>query len=100
MFNFKTSEDEESTEDNVIELQLKVKCTRNPHASKEATDPDDLYINHKGCMFLNFCISLQNLCRQIVCTFLWVDFQFIEKVWASIKKNALFTTVLHVLFTT
>ncbi|CAB4025716.1 DNA-directed RNA polymerases I and III subunit RPAC1, partial [Paramuricea clavata] len=47
MFNFKTSEDEESTEDNVIELELKVKCTRNPHASKEAADPDDLYINHK-----------------------------------------------------
>ena len=53
MFNFKTSEDEESTEDNVIELELKVKCTRNPHASKEAADPDDLYINHKGGGFLH-----------------------------------------------
>ena len=57
MFNFKTSEDEESTEDNVIEFELKVKCTRNPHASKEATDPDDLYINHKGANILA-CVLL------------------------------------------
>lgn len=48
MFDFKMPEDEESTEDNVVEFELKIKCTRNPNASKEATNPDDLYINHKG----------------------------------------------------
>ncbi|XP_028396021.1 DNA-directed RNA polymerases I and III subunit RPAC1-like [Dendronephthya gigantea] len=47
MFNFKISEEEEWTEDNVIEFELKVKCTRNPRASNEAVVPDDLYINHK-----------------------------------------------------
>ena len=57
MFNFKTSEDEESTEDNVIEFELKIKCTRNPNASKEATDPDDLYINHKGSILLLFFVD-------------------------------------------
>lgn len=52
MFNFKTTGNEESTEDNVIEFELKIKCTRNPNASKDASDPDELYINHKGEILL------------------------------------------------
>ena len=52
MFNFKTTGNEESTEDNVIEFELKIKCTRNPNASKDASDPDELYVNHKGEILL------------------------------------------------
>eukprot|EP00118_Oscarella_pearsei_P009286 m.52742 g.52742 ORF g.52742 m.52742 type:complete len:322 (+) comp34234_c0_seq9:3425-4390(+) len=48
-FEFRPNVDDESTcnESNTIELSLKVKCTRNPKALKEATHPDDLYLHSK-----------------------------------------------------
>ncbi|XP_795508.4 DNA-directed RNA polymerases I and III subunit RPAC1 [Strongylocentrotus purpuratus] len=39
--------DETGTGEDTIEFQLKVKCTKNPNASKDATDPDELYKNAK-----------------------------------------------------
>ncbi|XP_065184334.1 DNA-directed RNA polymerases I and III subunit RPAC1-like [Sycon ciliatum] len=52
LFEFRTNTDmdkweENTTEDSTIELELKVKCTRNPHAAKDATDPEELYKNSK-----------------------------------------------------
>uniref|UniRef100_A0A3B4BQL6 DNA-directed RNA polymerases I and III subunit RPAC1 n=1 Tax=Pygocentrus nattereri TaxID=42514 RepID=A0A3B4BQL6_PYGNA len=38
--------DEEGTEIDTIQLQLKIKCTRNPRASKDSSDPKELYKNH------------------------------------------------------
>ncbi|XP_056148010.1 DNA-directed RNA polymerases I and III subunit RPAC1 isoform X2 [Lampris incognitus] len=40
------SEEEEGSEIDTIQLQLKIKCTRNPRASKDTSDPQELYINH------------------------------------------------------
>jgi len=38
----------EGREDNTLQFELKVKCTRNPQIAKESTtDPDDLFLNHK-----------------------------------------------------
>ena len=32
----------------MLEFELKVKCTKNPKAPKDTTDPDELYLNSKG----------------------------------------------------
>ena len=45
--------DETGTAEDTIEFQLKVKCTKNPNASKDATDPDELYRNAKGSSCIN-----------------------------------------------
>jgi hypothetical protein len=42
------SEHEEAKDDTTLVFELKVKCTRNKNAPKDATDPDELYINSKG----------------------------------------------------
>lgn len=42
------SEDQEGTEIDTIQLQLKVKCTRNPRAPKDSSDHKELYLNHMG----------------------------------------------------
>lgn len=39
-------DDEEGSEIDTIKLQLKVKCTKNPRASKDTADPRELYLNH------------------------------------------------------
>lgn len=51
--------DQEGTEIDTLQFQLKIKCKRNPQAAKESSDPDELYFNHKGeispknrCFFL------------------------------------------------
>ncbi|XP_074532615.1 DNA-directed RNA polymerases I and III subunit RPAC1 isoform X1 [Halichoeres trimaculatus] len=43
-----TGEDsaEEGSEIDTIQLQLKIKCSRNPRASKDSSDPRELYLNH------------------------------------------------------
>jgi len=41
-------DDEEGSEIDTIKLQLKVKCTRNPQATKDSADPGELYLNHMG----------------------------------------------------
>ena len=40
--------DENGTPEDTLEFQLKIKCTKNPNAPKDATDPDELYKNTKG----------------------------------------------------
>ncbi|XP_069578683.1 DNA-directed RNA polymerases I and III subunit RPAC1 isoform X1 [Brachyistius frenatus] len=37
---------EEGSEIDTIQLQLKIKCSRNPRASKDSSDPRELYLNH------------------------------------------------------
>ena len=40
--------DSEGTAEDTLEFELKIKCTKNPNAPKDATDPADLYRNHEG----------------------------------------------------
>lgn len=47
LFEYRSQGDEEGTEIDTLQFQLKIKCTRNPHASKESSDPNELYLNHK-----------------------------------------------------
>ncbi|KAM9803829.1 DNA-directed RNA polymerases I and III subunit RPAC1 [Neosynchiropus ocellatus] len=49
LFEYRNSEgaaEEEGSEIDTIQLHLKIKCTRNPRASKESSDPRELYLNH------------------------------------------------------
>ncbi|KAJ8418319.1 hypothetical protein AAFF_G00140280 [Aldrovandia affinis] len=46
LFEYRNAGDEEGTEIDTIQLQLKIKCTRNPRATKESSDPGELYLNH------------------------------------------------------
>uniref|UniRef100_A0A3Q4I303 DNA-directed RNA polymerases I and III subunit RPAC1 n=1 Tax=Neolamprologus brichardi TaxID=32507 RepID=A0A3Q4I303_NEOBR len=45
LFEYRNSE-EEGSEIDTIQLQLKIKCSRNPRASKDSSDPRELYLNH------------------------------------------------------
>ena len=38
----------EEKEDTTLVFELKVKCTKNKNAPKDASNPDELYINSKG----------------------------------------------------
>jgi hypothetical protein len=40
--------DEDGTEQDTLEFQLKVKCTWNINAPKDSTNPDDIYKDHKS----------------------------------------------------
>lgn len=42
------SDNEEGTPEDTLVFELKVKCTMNKNATEHATDPDELFINHKG----------------------------------------------------
>uniref|UniRef100_A0A8C6T4Z9 DNA-directed RNA polymerases I and III subunit RPAC1 n=1 Tax=Neogobius melanostomus TaxID=47308 RepID=A0A8C6T4Z9_9GOBI len=44
LFEFRNTE--EGSEIDTIQLQLKVKCSRNPRASKDSSDPRELYLHH------------------------------------------------------
>ncbi|XDV50381.1 hypothetical protein PO909_019449 [Leuciscus waleckii] len=46
LFEYRNAEDQEGTEIDTIQLQLKVKCSRNPRASKDSSDHKELYLNH------------------------------------------------------
>ncbi|XP_062375973.1 DNA-directed RNA polymerases I and III subunit RPAC1 [Sardina pilchardus] len=46
LFEYRNAGDEEGTEIDTIQLQLKVKCTMNPRAAKDSADPRELYLNH------------------------------------------------------
>ncbi|XP_036403144.1 DNA-directed RNA polymerases I and III subunit RPAC1 [Megalops cyprinoides] len=46
LFEYRNSGDDEGTEIDTIQLQLKIKCTRNPRATKDSSDPSELYLNH------------------------------------------------------
>ncbi|XP_077999650.1 DNA-directed RNA polymerases I and III subunit RPAC1-like [Glandiceps talaboti] len=45
LFEYRQEGDEEGTAEDTLEFHLKVKCTKNPHAPKDATDPDEMYRN-------------------------------------------------------
>ncbi|XP_043916952.1 DNA-directed RNA polymerases I and III subunit RPAC1 isoform X2 [Protopterus annectens] len=47
LFEYRNSGDDEGTEIDTLQFQLKVKCTRNPKATKDSVDPNELYLNHK-----------------------------------------------------
>ena len=49
-FYYSTKEDEESKDNTTLQFDLKVKCIRNKNAPKNATDPDELFINSKGML--------------------------------------------------
>ena len=40
--------EKEGTAEDTLEFELKVRCRRNPHAPKDASDPDELYLDHNG----------------------------------------------------
>ncbi|XP_034249654.1 DNA-directed RNA polymerases I and III subunit RPAC1 [Thrips palmi] len=46
LFEYKAEADAEPTEQDTLEFELKIKCTWNGNAPKDATHPDDLYRNH------------------------------------------------------
>nr|ACO14217.1 DNA-directed RNA polymerases I and III subunit RPAC1 [Esox lucius] len=46
LFEYRNAGDEEGTEIDTIQLQLKIKCTRNHQATKDSADPQELYLNH------------------------------------------------------
>uniref|UniRef100_A0A7N4PWM7 DNA-directed RNA polymerases I and III subunit RPAC1 n=1 Tax=Sarcophilus harrisii TaxID=9305 RepID=A0A7N4PWM7_SARHA len=47
LFEYRNQGDEDGTEIDTLQFQLKVKCTRNPQAAKDSSDPNELYLNHK-----------------------------------------------------
>nr|XP_046258479.1 DNA-directed RNA polymerases I and III subunit RPAC1 [Scatophagus argus] len=49
LFEYRNSGEEaqeEGSEIDTIQLQLKIKCSKNPRASKDSSDPRELYLNH------------------------------------------------------
>uniref|UniRef100_A0A3Q3JQ68 DNA-directed RNA polymerases I and III subunit RPAC1 n=1 Tax=Monopterus albus TaxID=43700 RepID=A0A3Q3JQ68_MONAL len=46
LFEYRNTGKEEGSEIDTIQLQLKIKCSRNPRASKDSSDPQELYLNH------------------------------------------------------
>ncbi|XP_069743982.1 DNA-directed RNA polymerases I and III subunit RPAC1 isoform X2 [Narcine bancroftii] len=47
LFEYRSTGDEEGTEIDTLQFHLKVKCSRNPKALKDTSDPEELYLNHK-----------------------------------------------------
>lgn len=46
LFEYRQEGDDEGTAEDTLEFHLKVKCTKNKNASKDAAVPEELYINH------------------------------------------------------
>ncbi|XP_056410592.1 DNA-directed RNA polymerases I and III subunit RPAC1 [Hyla sarda] len=47
LFEFRNSGDAEGTEIDTLQFELNVRCSRNPRASKDSSDPNELYLDHK-----------------------------------------------------
>uniref|UniRef100_A0A2K5WTI7 DNA-directed RNA polymerases I and III subunit RPAC1 n=2 Tax=Macaca TaxID=9539 RepID=A0A2K5WTI7_MACFA len=47
LFEYRNQGDEDGTEIDTLRFRLQVRCTRNPHAAKDSSDPNELYVNHK-----------------------------------------------------
>lgn len=47
LFEYRNSDDAEGTEIDTLQFELNVKCTRNPRAAKDSSDPSELYLDHK-----------------------------------------------------
>lgn len=78
LFEYKAEADAEPTEQDTLEFELKIKCTWNGNAPKDATHPDELYRNHNGmflsmdpfliCYFPYFlCYFYNNVCVTKAC---------------------------------
>lgn len=58
---YSTKDDEESKDDTTLQFDLKVKCIKNKNAPKNATDPDELFINSKGMLHCNNTERMQHI---------------------------------------
>ncbi|KAM9315793.1 DNA-directed RNA polymerases I and III subunit RPAC1 [Gastrophryne carolinensis] len=47
LFEYRNADDAEGTDIDTLQFELNVKCTRNPRASKDSSDPNELYLDHK-----------------------------------------------------
>nr|CAB3265013.1 DNA-directed RNA polymerases I and III subunit RPAC1-like [Phallusia mammillata] len=47
LFEFRQTDDLEGTAEDTLDLELNIKCTKNPSAPKDATDPNVMYKHHK-----------------------------------------------------
>lgn len=47
LFEYRNQGDEEGTEIDTLQFRLQVRCTWNPKAAKDSSDPNELYVNHK-----------------------------------------------------
>ncbi|XP_053314941.1 DNA-directed RNA polymerases I and III subunit RPAC1 [Spea bombifrons] len=47
LFEYRSAGDADGTEIDTLQFELRVKCTRNPRASKDSSDPNELYLDHK-----------------------------------------------------
>ncbi|XP_075223043.1 RNA polymerase I and III subunit C isoform X2 [Lycorma delicatula] len=46
LFEYKSEPDAEATDQDTLQFELKVKCSRNSNAPADSTDPNDLYVNN------------------------------------------------------
>ena len=67
-YYFCTKGDEESKDNTTLQFDLKVKCIKNKNAPKNATDPDELFINSKGMLYCRKEAAYQVI--QLGCTIL------------------------------
>lgn len=56
-----STDDAEETDIDSLQFELNVKCTRNPLASKDSSDPNELYIDHKGERAIHMTIARRPL---------------------------------------
>ncbi|XP_066451301.1 DNA-directed RNA polymerases I and III subunit RPAC1 [Eleutherodactylus coqui] len=47
LFEYRNSEEADGTEIDTLQFELDVRCSRNPKASKDSSDPNELYLDHK-----------------------------------------------------
>ncbi|XP_040283597.1 DNA-directed RNA polymerases I and III subunit RPAC1 [Bufo bufo] len=47
LFEYRNSGDTEGTEIDTLQFELSVRCSRNPRSSKDSSDPNELYLDHK-----------------------------------------------------
>ena len=52
LFLVEEGEEKEPSPDEVLVFELKVSCSKNPHPKADSTDPNDLWINHKGDLIM------------------------------------------------
>lgn len=47
LFEYRNSDDAEATDIDTLQFELDVRCSQNPRASKDSSDPNELYLDHK-----------------------------------------------------
>ncbi|KAG9464894.1 hypothetical protein GDO78_019238 [Eleutherodactylus coqui] len=47
LFEYRNSEEADGTEIDTLQFELDIRCSRNPKASKDSSDPNELYLDHK-----------------------------------------------------